>query len=258
MKSDGGMSLIPRLSREIYEELCNSLPKKEVSSMGRKRPRACPSPSAAGERKDGRDGGEKVACIDEEVGHNQTWNGCIHEGNAGERGPLTECNKFGREGDDRDEGRRRVGQEDGLVGEGGGRADPRRRGRQEGDAGRQVLFVADGGALATTTQEYVTRNDETEGRMAELISVKAYFTRGSDVSNSYICRFKLNASLPFEGLVRELQLLFKINDLLYVFYIDGEGDEVSLTSDNEMLELFDIVRRSGISPVRMKVMPRVF
>lgn len=255
-RGDAVDSLIPRLSREIYNEFCDAAPERDVSMIRRKRPRACSSQSALEESKEGKEGSEKVARVSSENRCDRNWNGCTQGVSGGEREVLAKGNGLVRDSSNRDEARRRIGQNHELNRGNDDCGDAWQRDRQDkANAERQALGVANRGALATTAREHATRSDENERQTAQLVSVKAYFTRDGDVVNSSICRFKLRANSSFDVLIRELQLSFESDSLLYVFYIDDEGDEVSLTSDNEMLELFDIVKRNGISPVRMKVVP---
>lgn len=82
-------------------------------------------------------------------------------------------------------------------------------------------------------------------------SVKACFT--SREGKRLVHRFKLEENTSFKAFAHGLSYIFGIKKDVDVFYIDDEGDEVSLTSDNEMLELFDIVRKCRISPIRIRV-----
>lgn len=85
-------------------------------------------------------------------------------------------------------------------------------------------------------------------------SVKACYM--SERGVRLVHRFKLEESPHYETLLLGLKFIFKIEGKVGVFYEDDEGDQISLTSDNEMMELFDLARKHSISPIRMKVVLR--
>lgn len=85
-------------------------------------------------------------------------------------------------------------------------------------------------------------------------SVKASYV--SVEGKRMVHRFKLEEKPCFRVLLHGLKYIFEVKEDVDVFYTDDGGDEVSLTSDNEMLELFDVVRKCRISPIRIKVAPR--
>lgn len=89
------------------------------------------------------------------------------------------------------------------------------------------------------------------GRGGRWHSVKACYKL--EGGSRVVHRFKLEENPHFEILVHGLKFIFKLRGKVDVFYDDDEGDQVSLTSDNEMLELFDLARKYSLSPIRMAV-----
>lgn len=246
---DRKVILMPRLSYNCHASLLDAASGGDQSPVGGKRPRVSSSSSSDGKSKEGEERGGKTARLECDL----RLNDCVQAATSNEHGSLANKSRLVRRGD---ETHRVGGHESVLVSGNDGRGAARQEGGSEEGAHRKASHIEHAGASMTFAQECMAKSNERGGRETEVISVKAYFTRDGDVNNSSICRFKLNTNSSFEVLLHELRRAFKVGGLLCVFYIDDEGDEVSLTSDNEMLELIDIVRRNNIFPVRMKVIPR--
>lgn len=68
-------------------------------------------------------------------------------------------------------------------------------------------------------------------------------------------RFYLEYRTPFEVLKARLKEFFQVKSDFSVSYKDNDGDQIPLTTDNEVVEMFAVSRRHSICPVHITVTP---